>query len=291
MPAVKLVNTKELTKEQWLEVRKSGVTGSRIAAIMGKNPYETPLSVYCTMKGLVGEKEQTEAMYFGTALEDFVAKEFAERTGLQVDVEPYMLQHPTYEFMLANIDRVVTMEGRKGILECKNVSAYQWDVWKVNAPEMYQYQLQWYLGITGYEFGFLAALVGGQRFVFHMYERNDELIKEMQQIATDFWFNHIMEDIQPDITSEDGNLLSELYSDSKPGVIAELPKEKLWLIEQVKRTKIMSDDATSEYKKAQNEIKSIMGSSETLHCDGEVVATWKANKNGVRSFKVAGVKE
>lgn len=288
MEAVKIANTKTMTHDEWLVMRNTGVTGSRIAAIMGKNPYETPLSVYLRMKGLLDEKEQTDAMYFGIVLEDFIASEFEKRTELKVEVEPHMLQHPVYEFMLANVDRIVTKDGKKGILECKNVSAYQADNWKVGAPEMYVYQLQWYLGITGYEFGYLCALIGGQKFVYYEYRRDDDLIAEMQRIAADFWFNHIVEEVQPDITAQDGGVLDELYSDSKSELIAEIPGDQVWMIQKAKSNKLTHEEAESDYKRSVNEIKSLMGNAGTLHYEGTLMATWKANKNGVRSFKLYG---
>ena len=35
------VSTKNMSREQWLEARKSGIGGSDIAAIMGVSPYST----------------------------------------------------------------------------------------------------------------------------------------------------------------------------------------------------------------------------------------------------------
>lgn len=288
MEAVKLVNAKTLTREQWLEVRNTGITGSRIAAIMGKNPYETPLSVYVRMKGLIGEKEQTEAMYFGTRLEDFIAEEFTNRTGLKVEVEPHILQHPTYEFMLANVDRVVEMNGKKGILECKNVSAYQLENWKAGAPEQYVMQLQWYLGITGYEFGFLCALVGGQKFVFYEFQRDDALIEEMFSVATDFWFNHIVEGVQPDITANDGGVLDEMYSESDKSLVCDLSDDGFKFIGEAMYNKAQYELADNVYKESVNRLKDLMGNAETLSYKGEVMATWKANKKGIRSFRLVG---
>lgn len=288
MQAERIANTLEMTHDEWLQMRNTGITGSRIAAIMGKNPYETPLSIYLRMKGQLPEKEQSEAMYFGTVLEDFIAGEFAKRTGLEIAVEPFMLKHPTYDFMLANVDRIVTINGKPGVLECKNVSAYQWDVWKAGAPEQYIYQLQWYLGITGYEYGFLCALVGGQKLIYHEYARDDDLIREMFKAATDFWFNHIESDVQPDVSAGDGGVLDELYSEPNNEWIAEIASEQLWLVQQCHRRKADKELAEEQYDESVNAIKNVMGNAETLSCDGEIVATWKANKKGIRSFKLVG---
>lgn len=291
MNAIKIADASQMTREEWLEARKSGIGGSEIAAIMGKNPYETALSVYARHKGLLPEKQQSEAMYFGVALEDFVAKEFAFRTDKVVEREPHILCHPTYEFMLANVDRVVwDMDRGNGILECKNVSAYQSDAWKDGAPEHYVYQLQWYLGITGYEYGYIAALCGGQKFFIYEIERDDALIQEMQEIACNFWYNNILEDVRPEVTANDCDTLDDMYVDSEAGLVKDVEFEHHALIEEAKSKKLAFKQAETDYDLSENRIKELMGIAETLTIGGEIMATWKKNKRGFRTFKLSGVK-
>ena len=38
--------TKDMSKEQWLEARKSGIGGSDAASVLGLNPYKSSVSVY-----------------------------------------------------------------------------------------------------------------------------------------------------------------------------------------------------------------------------------------------------
>ena len=42
----KLVSTTNLTHEEWLRYRKTGIGGSDAGAICGLNPYVSPMSVY-----------------------------------------------------------------------------------------------------------------------------------------------------------------------------------------------------------------------------------------------------
>lgn len=290
--AVRLADASQMTREEWLEARKQGIGGSDIAAIMGKNPYETALSVYARHKGLIAEKQQTEAMYFGVALEDFVANEFARRTDKVVERETFMLRHETYDFMLANVDRVVVDSQKgQGVLECKNVSAFQSDAWKEGAPEHYVYQLQWYLGITGFSHGYIAALCGGQKFFIYEYERDDALIAEMHRAACDFWFTNIMEDKQPEVTADDGSVLNEMHADSIADLVKEVPFAVHELLDEAKDAKRLVALADERYSLSENRIKDLMGEAETLTIGGEIVATWKKNKRGVRSFSLKGAKE
>ena len=69
----------------WLKARRSGIGGSDVAAILGLNRYKSALDIYNDKISTEEPKEQqSESAYFGTILEDVVAKEFSKRTGLKV---------------------------------------------------------------------------------------------------------------------------------------------------------------------------------------------------------------
>ena len=70
--ARKLINTKEISHEQWLILRKKSIGGSDAGALMDMNPYQSPVSLYADKKGLSKDKETNEAMRLGNDLEDYV---------------------------------------------------------------------------------------------------------------------------------------------------------------------------------------------------------------------------
>jgi putative phage-type endonuclease len=285
--AKKLASTLTMTRDQWLEIRRKGITGTRITGIMGVSPWETPRSVYLDLLGLKPDKEQTEPMYWGNKLEDTVAKEFAERTGYKVRRVNYMLQHKTFDFLLGNIDRLIVDGKRKGVLECKNVGAYKADEWKDGVPLHYEYQLQFYLCLTGLDFGYLAALIGGQKFVYYRIERNDELINAMIDYATEFWFGNVEPHIEPPVTERDTELLNKIYSNSDPSKTVEFDgNDDAVLVRDLLHTKERLGVAKSSHELAVNEIKDRMKQAELLMFQGQRVATWKADKNGKRTFKI-----
>ena len=54
--------TKDMSKEQWLEARKCGIGGSDAASVLGLNPYKSSVSVYiekvvCQTKILMDAKK------------------------------------------------------------------------------------------------------------------------------------------------------------------------------------------------------------------------------------------
>ena len=287
MKAKKIASTLTMSHEQWLEMRRTGITGTRITGIMGVSPWETPRSVYLDLLGLKPDKDQTEPMYWGTTLEDIVAKEFAKRTGYKVRRVNYMLQHKTFDFLLGNIDRLIIDGKKKGVLECKNVGAYKADEWKDGVPLHYEYQLQFYLCLTGLDFGYLAALIGGQKYVYHRIERNDELINAMIEYATEFWYGQVQPKLEPPVTERDTELLNAIYGKSDPSKTVEFEgNDDAVLVRDLLYTKEKLGIAKSTHELAVNQLKDRMQDAETLVFQGQTVATWKADKNGKRTFKV-----
>ena len=49
--ALRLISTKELPREEWLEVRKRGIGSSDAAAAVGLNPYKSQLELWLEKTG------------------------------------------------------------------------------------------------------------------------------------------------------------------------------------------------------------------------------------------------
>lgn len=285
MNAVRLVSTENISHKEWMYYRNTGITGSRIAAIMGESPYGTPLSVYLEMMGQSQPIEQTEAMYFGTVLEDFIAWEYTNREGLQTREIKAILQHPVYEIFLANIDREIIAE-ENGILEIKNVGEYKLMEWKNDVPRYYYLQGQWYLGVTGLNYVHFAAFIGGNKMIIHKYARDEALIAEMQEKATDFWYCHIEPQIPPNAIEGDSTTLKGLYPQHEDGKVVELGEEESSLAGDLWTAKVAVKQAEDMYEIARVKIEERMGDAEVLSYNGIPVATWKTNIKGTRVFNV-----
>ena len=86
-PALKLVKTQDLSRAQWLDVRKGGIGSSDAAAAVGLHPYKSPLQLWMEKTGRehllpqVDPDDATSPMYWGTLLEPIVAAHYTRRTG------------------------------------------------------------------------------------------------------------------------------------------------------------------------------------------------------------------
>ena len=103
-----LVDTADLSREDWLDYRRLGIGGSDAAAIMGVSPFATIRDLYFDKIGVTPvieeEEENWVAKEVGHRLEDLVAMIFAKKTGLEVFPVRKMFRHPLYPFMLADVD-------------------------------------------------------------------------------------------------------------------------------------------------------------------------------------------
>jgi putative phage-type endonuclease len=170
---------------EWL----SGVGGSDAGTIAGLNPYKTPQELYAEKRGEIPLADLTDnaAVQWGIRLEDVIADRYAEVTGCKVRRNNRCLRHPQYPFMIAHLDREV-VGGR--ILECKT-TRFGGDQWGEEGtdqvPEHYLLQCQHYLAVTGREVADLAVLIGGQDFRIYTISRDDDLIRDLVVLETEFW--------------------------------------------------------------------------------------------------------
>ena len=60
-----LTATKNLTHEQWLEYRRTGIGGSDASTVVGLNPYNSLYKLYADKKRLINSTTDTEVMRQG----------------------------------------------------------------------------------------------------------------------------------------------------------------------------------------------------------------------------------
>lgn len=214
--ALRLVDTRTLDRGQWLEVRQGGIGSSDAATAAGLNPYKSPLELWAEKTGRVVAHAEGPGMedprYWGTMLEPFVATAYQEKTGRKVRRVNAVLQHPTFNFMLANIDREIVGCPDVQILECKTAGEFGARLWKDGVPEYVQLQVQHQLAVTGRQAADVAVLLCGQRLEVHRIERDDEVIARLIVLETKFW-EYVQHDIEPpaDGSESSARALRQLY--------------------------------------------------------------------------------
>lgn len=198
--ALRLVETKKLGRDQWLEVRKGGIGSSDAAAAVGLCPYKSQLELWMEKTGRTeanGEEPGMDSpMFWGTLLEPYVAVAYQQKTNRRARRVNAVLQHPTFPFMLANIDREVIGSPDVQILECKTAGEFGSRLWKYGVPEYVQLQVQHQLAVTGKAAADVAVLLCGQRLEIHRIDRDEDVIARLIVLETRFW-EYVVADTPP----------------------------------------------------------------------------------------------
>lgn len=253
------------------EERMQYIGGSDIAAIMGQSRWKTPYRLWAEKTGKIEMPDLSgrESVEMGNRLEQFVAEIFSEKTGKTVRRAPKMYRHSEYPFLVANIDRLIV--GGDELLECKTCSAYKLEEWENKIPREYVLQVIWYLGITGRKRGWIACLIGGQKFDYKPIDFDQELFDMMLDKALKFW-ELVQKKVPPLILPEDDETLAELYPTHTEDLI-ELQEmnERVAYLQEIK---MHIEEMNKEKREIETELKTLIADKAGVVTDTYKV-TWK----------------
>lgn len=272
-----LASTKNMPHEEWLMWRRKGIGGSDAGAICRLNPYRSAIDVWMDKtSSKIKEEHESEAMRVGRDLEDYVASRFCEATGKKVRRRNAIIQHDELPFMIANIDREIV--GENALLECKTANAYGKDRWaNGKCPDSYEIQCHHYMAVTGCKKVYLACLIMGIDFVIIEIERDEELIRMLEEREREFWEKYVLTNVMPPPSGSDADedAIREFYAVSHPGEV-ELPefKRKLQRIDEIDN---QAKELSEEKNAIKQEIMLEMGDFDTAWV-GDRKITWKTSK-------------
>lgn len=283
----RMVSTLNMDHDDWLDNRRLGIGGSDVAAICGLSRYKSPMAVYLDKLGEIPPLDDNPKMKAGRILEPVVADWFAEETGMKVIRQNAIFQHKDHPHMLANIDRWIP--GQNAGLECKNTAEYCRGDWEgTTAPTEYILQANHYMAVTNAERWYIAVLIGGWDFQWRVIERDEELIQNLITIEHSFWHDNVLAKTPPAFSHQDTAYLKETYKESIAESATDLPETAWEPIKTLVEARKIIKAAEMQEETAKNQIKGMMGANELAYWQGDLKFTWKANKKGIRSFKVIG---
>ncbi len=284
----------------WLAARRSGIGGSDIAAILGLSPYKTPLQLWMDKTGraedVAPDAAAEERMYWGTVLEDVVARHYAEERDFKLQRINQMLRHPDVPVALANIDRAVVVPnsrarwddtarrvlGAERILEVKTAHAMasnspEWGAPGTDeVPRHYWLQCLWYMGITGLPRADLAVLFGGQKSVVYNIEFDASLFEDILETAQDWWRAHVEADSPPAPSSEDD--ARRLWTAHIAGKEKIVDVNVAADVDELVAIKAQIKALEEKEQDLRDRILPAIGDAEVISYMGRRLATWKANK-------------
>jgi putative phage-type endonuclease len=283
--ALRLIDTRTLDRRQWLEVRRGGIGSSDAAAAVGLNPYKSPLALWMDKTGRSPpEDSSAQAMddprHWGTLLEPYVAAAYQAKTQRKVRRVNAVLQHPTFPFMLANLDREIVGNPDVQILECKTAGEFGARLWKDGVPDYVQLQVQHQLAVTGKQAADVAVLLCGQQLAIHRIERDNDLIARLIILETRFW-EHVESDTPPpaDGSASAAQALRQLYPGNDTSLDFTADPALNAVFESLVELKAELDATEGRVEQLKQTIQAAMGdASKARFASGEV--TFKRARDG-----------
>ncbi len=181
-----------LDRKRWLQLRRSGIGASEIAACLGESPWLHATELYAIKIGQHDgdpSLDEAEHVFWGNQLEAAIIEGYQQRTGRPVRRRAELLRSKECPWALCTLDGETGEKGGEPAwpLEIKNIGMHKAHEWEEGPPRHYQLQLQQQLLVTGAQKATAAALIGGQRLVWIDVERDEIEIRRIKHAGRIFW--------------------------------------------------------------------------------------------------------
>lgn len=277
--AVHVCSTKGMSREEWERLRERegyhSIGGSEAAAVVGMSPYESPYMIFVRKRGRelgwkVPPNDAGERARFGSLLEPIIRQEFVREARTMgkryVVVEyPWLLRHPDYPFMMANIDGLIydVETGTWGILEIKTADKLLAKEWYPDRiPHHYIIQVFHYMAVLGpaVQWAVVAVLIGGNDLQFRFLPRNDSYIETIVELERRFWEQHILTLTPPEAMGLDKEreMLKEMFPPNPALPPLKLTPELARKVRQLEKARALQLRVKKRVEQLENQIRAAL---------------------------------
>ena len=213
----------------WHSLRAQDVTSTESPALFGLSPYMTAFELWHRKKsGEVYTIRDNERMFWGRRLEKAIAEGIAEQKGWTCDPRD-QYERLTDIRMGASFDFHAWVPGQnpnRGMLEIKNVDYLAFrDNWtvgedgEIEAPPHIEIQLQHQLHVSGYTWGAIGVLVGGNKPHVLIREYDPKVGAGIEQKIREFWWSIDAGKEPEPFYPDDAKFVQSLYGYAEPDKI------------------------------------------------------------------------
>lgn len=215
--------------EHWLLLRSKDITSTDVSSLFDISPYCTKFEMWFRKKDAsIVEIDLNERMKWGIALQDAIAGEYAKENKLSIIRMDEYIRIPEFRIGSSfdfSIESMSNKDG-KGILEIKNVDGLEFknkwlanDEGDIEPPFHIQLQIQHQLLVSGRCYGYIVALVGGNKVYSFYVEANQNIFDMIKKSVKGFW-DSIDNDSPPEPDfSVNSDFICSMYQHTDPGKI------------------------------------------------------------------------
>lgn len=169
--------------------RMGFIGASEVPAILGLDPFCTPLKLWSVKSGLCDPDDlsDNEAVEWGTRLERIVSAKFAEKHEVKIIAYKKRFVHKHYSYFSCELDNIIA--GTDELVEIKTVNAWAWKAWEKpdELPEKVIAQVMAQLGLSERKVGWVACLCGGQKYIEKRIEFDADFFQDICDKVYEFW--------------------------------------------------------------------------------------------------------
>ncbi|GAA1281874.1 lambda-exonuclease family protein [Saccharothrix xinjiangensis] len=269
----------------WRAMRRTGLGGSDISALLGMSGYRAPIHLWEDKTGAIPllDVPPSEAAEMGELLEPVVRDRFARVHGFEVRLAG-MLRSSRWPWAFANPDGWV--DDGSGVLTgyegktCDKDLGPEWGTDRAPlVPDHAELQAQWGMAVTGAHGWWVAALIGGNRNVYRYLHRDEHLIADLVSITGHWWRAHVLDGVEPE---PDGSrawttYLRRKFAVAEPGSVVQLSAEDGAAIQRERREALLAERHSKQgHESVKNRVRRLLGNAERLvGLGGQQIATYK----------------
>lgn len=261
-----------ITDKQRLD-RRLGIGGSDIPIIFGLSNYKTPLELYLDKTGSVPLIEtENDFVYWGNQLEPLVTKWFCDKHQVTVNT-PDTIFDFARPYLRANVDGII--KEWNAVLEIKTRAGFQpLDELPIN----YLLQVAFYCHVTDLDKAYIAVFQNHTVKEF-VYNRDYAIENPIIAKCDEFW-SCVQNRIAPKPINQSD--LKMLYTSLDKAIESDEMTYNQFL--KLHDLNLQCDQIEQQKEQTKFNIMNFMRDADTLTYNDKVLATWKTNKKGTRTF-------
>lgn len=279
-----------------LAERRKHLGASEIPVVAGLNKHRTPLDVWAEKRGMVPPFSGNEFTEWGLRLEGAILQKYMEVTGLAVK-KPGTVIDPKNPWRSCSPDGVVfgvdeppapSLVGATMGVEVKRYGEHRTDDFGPagtdQVPDDVAAQGHWSMAILGVPRWDVAVLLGQADFRIYHLHFDTVIADHLFNIGKEFWFNHVVEGVQPPIdgTTASHKFLQQFFS-THTNELKEPTVEQVELVAQLRGIKKVIKTHEADASAIESQLKLAIGNAAGL----KGLCTWKAPKSGYVGYKGA----
>lgn len=208
---LQLISTVNMTREEWLAYRHSGIGASEVGAVLGLDDYTSSLELFYYKIGETARFDiERMAAFMGRELEDKIAEMWQYWDPSAINPEEQMIENfrtgkmvrrcrrinayvrnPDYPWLFVSLDRIINKQGSRaeGTLELKTISFFEAEKWEGELPPKHITQVNTQMAVCIFNWGEMAILRDGRRYDVLPFDVSTTIVEHIVTRTKKFWDN------------------------------------------------------------------------------------------------------